>query len=164
MQNRLLFIVLAFMVQQVSAQTQTDTPPYKRFPTVPPVTILQVDSTELTKDDLKHQPTIIMYFSPDCDHCKHQWEDMKKQMDKLKKYQIVMVTYQPFDMMVDFYKNQQIASYKNIKMGRDTKFILPPFYRIQSLPYLALYDKNGHLITTFEGNVKIDKLVGAFGK
>jgi thioredoxin-related protein len=164
MKNRLLIFVLAFFVQQVAAQTQVDTPAYKRFPTVPPITILQVDSTTLTKENLKHQPTIIMYFSPDCDHCKHQWEDMKKQMDKLKKYQIVMVTYQSFEMMVDFYKTQQIASYNNIKMGRDTKFILPPFYRINNLPYLALYNKNGRLITTFEGNVKIDKIVSAFEK
>jgi thioredoxin-related protein len=143
---------------------QVDTPAYKRFPTVPPLTIMQVDSTNLTKGDLKRQPTIIMYFSPDCDHCKHQWADMKKAMDKLKKYQIIMVTYQPFEMMVDFYKNQQIASYSNIKMGRDTKFFLPPFYQINNLPYLALYDKQGKLITTFEGNVKIDKLVKAFEK
>jgi len=164
MKNRLLFLLLAFFVQQVTAQSQVDTPAYKRFPTVPPITLLQVDSTTLTKDNLKHQPTIIMYFSPECEHCKHQWEDMKQQMDKLKKYQIVMVTYQPFDMMVDFYNTQQIASYHNIKMGRDTKFILPPFYHIQSLPYMALYDKRGQLITTFEGNVKIEKLVSAFEK
>jgi primosomal protein N' len=89
---------------------------------------------------------------------------MKQQMGKLKKYQIVMVTYQPFEHMVEFYRTQAIASYNNIKMGRDTKFLLPPFYRINSLPYLALYDKKGQLITTFEGNVRIDKLVSAFKK
>lgn len=162
MKNLLFGMVLAFLAQQAIAQP--DTPAYKRFPTVPPITILQADSTTLTKDKLKHQPTIIMYFSPDCDHCKHQWEDMKKAMDKLKKYQIVMITHQPFDMMLDFYKSQQIASYSNIKMGQDTKFMLPPFYRMQSLPYMALYDKNGHLVTTFEGNVKVDKLISAFHK
>jgi thioredoxin-related protein len=162
MRNRLLLLVLAFCTQQLMAQT--DTPPYKRFPTLPPFTITQVDSTKLTKEDLKHQPTIIMFFSPDCDHCKHQWEDMKKAMDRLKKYQIVMATYQPFEMMAEFYKTQQIARFRNIKMGRDEKFFLPPFYQINSLPYLALYDKQGKLITTFEGNVKIDKLVKAFEK
>jgi thioredoxin-related protein len=162
MKNRVFLIVLVFLAQQATAQP--DTPAYKRFPTVPPINILQPDSSTLTKEKLKHQPTIIMYFSPDCDHCQHQWEDMKKQMEKLKKYQIVMITHQPFDMMVEFYKKQRIASYANIKMGQDTKFVLPPFYQIKSLPYMALYDKNGRLVTTFEGNVKIDKLVGAFDK
>lgn len=161
--NRLFLLILVLVVKLAPAQTLLpDSPAYKRFPTVPPFTILQADSTSLTKDNLKHQATIIMYFSPDCDHCKHQWADMEKRMRDLKHYQIVMVTYQPFEEMVAFYKNQKIASYPNIKMGRDTKFFLPPFYKIQSLPFQALYDKNGNLVATFEGNVKIDKLLAAF--
>ena len=165
MKNRLLLFILAFIVKLASAQTlPPDSPAYKRFPTVPPFTILQADSTTLTKENLKRQPTLIMYFSPDCEHCKHQWADMEARMKDLKKYQIIMVTYQPFEEMVDFYKAHKIAEYSNIKMGRDTKFFLPPFFKIQSLPFQALYDKSGELITTFEGNVKIDKLLGAFTK
>jgi len=165
MKNRLLLILLAFTVKMASAQTvPPDSPAYKRFPTVPPFTILQIDSTNLTKDQLKHQPTIIMYFSPDCDHCKHQWADMEKHMKELKKYQIVMITHQPFETMVGFYNDHKIADYNNVKMGQDNKFFLPPFFRMKSLPYMALYDKHGNLITTFEGNVKIDKMLAAFGK
>jgi AhpC/TSA family. len=163
MKHCFLLIVLVFLARYGTAQQDT-TAPYKRFPTVPPISILQPDSSTLTKDKLKHQPTIIMYFSPDCDHCQHQWEDMKKAMDKLKKFQIVMITHQPFEMMVDFYRKQGIANYSNVKMGRDTRFVLPPFYRIQSLPFMALYDRNGKLVTTFHGNVKVDKLVRAFDK
>jgi thioredoxin-related protein len=166
MKNRLLLLVLAFMVKLASAQSlPPDSPAYKRFPTLPPFSILQADSSTFTKEKLKHhQPTMIMYFSPDCEHCKHQWADMEKHMKDLKKYQIVMVTYQPFEEMVNFYNEHKIADYPNIKMGRDTKFFLPPYFKIQSLPFQALYDKSGNLITTFEGNVKIDKLLAAFNK
>jgi thioredoxin-related protein len=159
----ILFILLSILIKGVSAQV--DTPAYKRFPTIPPLNLMQVDSSMLTKDNLKkHQATMIMYFSPSCEHCQHQMEDMAKHMDELKKVQIVMVTYQPFDEMVTFYKNYKIASYPNIRMGRDAKFVLPPFYHIQSLPFMALYDKKGNFITTFEGNVKIEKLMQAFSK
>jgi peroxiredoxin len=166
MKNRLFLLILAFTVKLASAQTlPPDSPAYKRFPSIPPFTIMQADSTNLTKDNLKHhQPTLIMYFSPDCDHCKHQWAEMEKQMNELKKYQIVMVTYQPFEEMVDFYKEHKIAGYSNVKMGRDTKFFLPTFYKIKSLPFQALYDKKGELITTFEGNVDITKVLKAFAR
>jgi|SRR4051812_3384575 peroxiredoxin len=166
MKNRLFLLLLAFTVKLASAQTlPPDSPAYKRFPSIPPFTLLQVDSTNLSKDNLKHhQPTLIMYFSPDCDHCKHQWAEMEKQMNELKKYQIVMVTYQPFQEMVDFYKEHKIAGYSNVKMGRDTKFFLPPFFKIKSLPFQALYDKKGELITTFEGNVDVAKVLKAFAK
>src|SRR5579862_9039748 len=73
-------------------------PEFLRFPTVPPFNLLKVDSaTYLTKDDIKkHHLTMIMYFSPECDHCKHQTRDILEQSDKFKDIEIVMATYQPF--------------------------------------------------------------------
>ena len=140
--------------------------PYLRFPTVPPFNLLKVDSaTYLTKDDIKkHHRTILMFFSPECEHCKHQTKDILEAIDKFKDIEIVMATYQPFNEMKEFYKNFHIADYPNIKMGRDEKFVLPPFYKMTSLPFLALYDKKGNLITTFSGNQKVDTILNAFNK
>ena len=64
--------------------------------------------------------------------------------------------------MKQFYNYYRIADHPNIKMGRDEKYVLQPFYRIRNLPYLALYDSKGNLITTFEGNQKMDKILAAF--
>jgi hypothetical protein len=66
--------------------------------------------------------------------------------------------------MKEFYRYYRIAEYPNIKMGRDEKYVLPPFYKMHNLPFLALYDKKGNLITTFEGNQDIHKLLKAFKK
>lgn len=156
-------LTLLLLSGSLLANAQNEEPPYKKNPTIPEFSLLQVDSSSLfSKGDMKQQPTIIMYFSPTCDHCLKQWDDMVQFKDQLKDIQIVMATYEQFDEMKDFYQKKQVAAYPNIKMGRDTKFTLVPFYRMRSLPYQALYDKNGKLITTFEGNVTIQKLVEAF--
>ena len=105
-----------------------------------------------------------MYFSPDCDHCRHQTEDLLRDINSFKKIQIVMATYQPFESMKEFYQKYKLSDYNSIHLGRDSKFILPPFYRMGNLPYLALYDKKGNLITTFEGNQKVNKILKAFGR
>jgi thiol-disulfide isomerase/thioredoxin len=125
-----------------------------------------VDSVKtITKADLKKNlPVMLMFFSPDCDHCQHQMQDLLKEMESFKKIQIVMATYQPFEMMKDFYKKYGLATYSNILIGRDTKYFLPPYYRMFNLPYLALYDKKGNLIRTFEGNQKVPVILKAFGK
>lgn len=160
-------LICAFFlsISILSATAQNDSlPPYKRYPTVPPIQLQQLDSTTLTKEMLKkHQPVILMFFSPLCDHCKHQTQDMLARMDDLKKYQIILASYQPADEIEAFYKEFKLEKYSNIRIGRDTKFLLIPFFRMNSLPYLALYDKNGSLVTTFEGNVKVDKLLESFG-
>ncbi len=158
-----LFLLCSFTL---AAQTDSLGDPYKRFPTIPPFNLLQTDSsTHLTRDNIeKKHNTLIMYFAPDCPHCQHQTEEMLAAMDSLKEVQIVMATYQPFNEMVDFYRKYQLAKYPNIKMGRDVQYFLPPFYNMKSLPYLALYDKKGMLITTFEGSQPIVKLYDAFEK
>ncbi|MHC0069021.1 hypothetical protein ACWATR_40190, partial [Nostoc sp. UIC 10890] len=56
-----------------SKQEQQDLP-YKRFPTVPPFELTKEDGkTKISKSNLKkNQPVVVMFFSPDCDHCQHQ--------------------------------------------------------------------------------------------
>ena len=161
----ILLISNSFVFAQQTTADESKAP-YLRFPTIPPFNLLKVDSaTYLTKDDIKkHHLTIMMFFSPECDHCKHQTRDILGAIDKFKDVEIVMATYQPFGEMREFYNNFHIADYPNIKVGRDEKFVLPPFYKMKSLPFFALYDKKGNLITTFEGNQKVDTLLNAFNK
>lgn len=155
-----IVVTLAICIAQWTI-AQTDTPAYKRFPTLPPIQLLLTDSTTLTKGQLKKQPTIIMFFSPTCDHCQHQMDDMLSRSKELDHVQFVLATFQPFEEMVEFYNNYKLDKHPNIKVGRDIKYTLPPFYNIRNLPYLALYNKKGELITTFEGNVKVEKLLKA---
>lgn len=161
MKKQLLTLLLMAGSLWAAAQG-SDTPAFKKNPILPPISLVQVDSSILTVDMLKHQPTLVMVFSPSCDHCKHQWEDMVKHKDQLKNIQIVMATFQPFEEMEEFYKTEKVASYPNIKMGRDEKFTLLSFYRMTQLPFQALYDKKGKLITSFESNVPVDKVLAAF--
>jgi hypothetical protein len=64
--------------------------------------------------------------------------------------------------MKDFDAHYHLFEHPNIKIGRDEKFFLAPFYQIKNLPYLALYDKKGNLITTFEGTQKVETIMNAF--
>jgi thiol-disulfide isomerase/thioredoxin len=150
--------------QPQGAQVPAVQAPFQRFPTIPPFHLLAVDSSHLlTKDDLqKHRLTMIMFFSPDCEHCKHQTEAILADFKKFKDIEIVMATYQPFGEMKEFNTHYHLADHPNIKIGRDEKFFLVPFFQIHNLPYLALYDKKGNLITTFEGTQKVDTLMHAF--
>ena len=142
---------------------QDTTALFMRFPEVPPFTLVKTDSGLITKQGLKkNQPVIIMYFNPECHHCKHQLEDMLKRIEEFKEIQIILATYRPMEELALFQEKYKLAEYPNIQAGRDTKYFIQPFYKIKNLPYLALYDKKGNLIRTFEGNVKVDTLVEAF--
>lgn len=158
------FIFAQQTQQPATATAAQDQAPYLKYPTIPPFHLLKLDSaTYLTKDDIKkHRLTMVMFFSPDCDHCKHQTESILGDFKDFKDVEIVMATYQPFSELKEFNTHYRLFEHTNIKLGRDEKFFLAPFYRIRNLPYLALYDKKGNLITTFEGTQKVETIVNAF--
>jgi len=103
-----------------------------------------------------------MLFNPECEHCKHETEEIIKNMDELKDVQIVMATMMTFDSMKAFYDKYELNRFSNINVGQDKKYTLPGFYQIRFMPYLAMYDKKGNLLTTFEGSMKIEDLVNTF--
>ncbi len=103
-----------------------------------------------------------MLFSPDCDHCKHETAEIIKHIDDLKNIQIIMSTTQPFEKMKAFYETYGLGNYKNIVVGKDTKYTLPVFYDIRTLPFLAFYNKKKELISVFDGSLPIEKVIAIF--
>lgn len=139
-------------------------PPYKKFPTYPPVKLLLPDSVSyFTKESItKKTPVMLMLFNPQCDHCQHETEDLVKNIEKFKDIQIVMATSMPFDSMMNFREKYQLAKYANITVAQDTHFFLPSFFMIKNLPFHAFYDKKKDLITAFEGSMKMEDLLKLF--
>ncbi|MEO6290576.1 MAG: redoxin domain-containing protein [Ginsengibacter sp.] len=143
------------------SQASNDDPVYLRFPVIPKFTVYKApDSTAFTREDLKkRKPVVFVVFSPDCEHCQHETEEMLANIKKFKNTQIIMVTYLPYEEMIAFYKNYKIADYPQIIMARDTKYFFPVFYKVRNLPSIFVYDKNGDFKKSFEGSVKIDSVI-----
>jgi thioredoxin-related protein len=162
-----LYAGLVLLLFALSAQCQTDSimlPPYQRFRTVPPFKLLKTDSTTyFTKDDLKkNKAVLIIIFSPDCEHCQHETEEILNRIDDFKDIQIVMATTLSFNQMKEFYEKYELSKYNNITVGLDFQYVLLSFFRPRHLPYLGMYDKKGKLLTTFEGSLKMEELLKIF--
>lgn len=158
-----LFSLLVFSAPAFSQKTDSTPPAFRRFPTVPPFELLGLDNQKIKRDNLaKRNGTLIIYFSPDCHHCQQQMDWLQKDLNAFSKYNLVLATYQPMEELKAFYDKYKMASWKNLYIGRDEKFFLPPYFKIGNLPFLALYDKNGNLLTSFEGTTEINKVLAAF--
>ena len=163
MRRIIILIIVLFAAKHSFSQADTTKPIYLRFPTLPQFTIYNVaDSTTFTREDLKkRKSTIFIIFSPECEHCQHETEALIANIDKFKDAQIVMVEYLAYDEMKKFYTNYKIENYPNIIMGRDAKFFLPIFFKVESLPAIYVYDKKGNFKQAFSGSVKMDKIAAA---
>ena len=165
--KKIMFLFLNLLVMQ-SAIAQSDSlqPPYKRFPTYPPVKLLLPDSISFyTKADLPKKAAImLMLFNPECEHCKQETEDLISKIDRFKNIQVVMATNTTFSRMLAFRETYQLAKYKNIIVAQDTHYFLPTFYMIRNLPFLAFYNRKKELISVFEGSLPMEKVLQEFEK
>lgn len=162
--KHILFITVLISSIAATAQTDFSIPPYKRYPTLPPIQLLLGDSaTKYTKENIpEKKQVLVMLFSPECSHCQHSAEEMYKNKEALKDIQIIMATVLPIYQMNDFMNKYKLNEMQNVVAGKDIYFLLPPFYDIKNFPYQAMYNKKRNLIMGFEGSMSIDKLMTVF--
>ena len=162
--QKFLFFVCLLAIASVSsfAQEKTEeTPVYLRFPTIPQFKLAKAaDSTEFTRDDLKKRVnTLFFLFSPECNHCQHETEEIIKNIKKFKDAQIVMITYFPWNEMMPFYNHYKISNYPQITMARDNNYYFPAFFSMKTFPSTYLYDKKGNFKKSFEGAVNVQDII-----
>lgn len=164
--NKITLLVFSLLMTASAFSQEQQEPPFKKFPTYPPVKLLLPDSTSFyTKEALpKKSAVLLMLFNPQCSHCQHETEAIIENIDAFKRVQIVMATNMPFDSMMNFRERYGLYKYKNIIVAQDTHYFLPTFFMIRNLPFLAFYNRNKELITTAEGSLPIEKVIQHFEK
>lgn len=162
MKKIFLFLLVIVAAQMASAQADSSLL-YLRFPFIPSFTITKVaDSSRFTKADLKkNRPTVIMIFSPDCEHCQEETKAITANIGLFKKAQIVMASPLEHSYIRKFYDEYGIAAHPQITMGRDPSYFFGTFYKVRSFPAIFVYDKKGNLITQFSGSVPVKDIADA---
>ena len=68
----------------------------------------------------------------------------------------------PLDSMLAFREKYKLANFKNITITQDNKAMMPTYFMINNLPFLAFYNRKKELIGTHEGSMSIEKLLATF--
>lgn len=160
----LFFFLFLSVTLLAKAQTESKEAAYKRYPTLPAIQILLGDSTtKYTKENIpKNKPVLLMLFSPDCSHCQHTAEELYKYKDSLKNVQVVMATLHSITQMNEFVAKYKLNEIPNVVAGKDIYFILPPFFEVKNLPFMAFYNSKGNLISIYEGSLDIVHVLKIF--
>jgi len=156
-------LLLLILTSSISKAQEDSSLIYKRFPIVPSFKLINVaDSSIFTKNNLKKKKaTIIIMFSPDCEHCQAETKELTEKIELFKKVQIVMASPLDFKYLQAFYKEYNIVNYPNIIIGRDPSYFLGTFYKVRSFPSIFVYDKKGNLVNSFIGSTPIEQIAAS---
>jgi len=157
--SKWLLVFLFFICVKTNAQEATKK-------TMPPFKIQLTDKSFFSAKDIKKDvPTMLVYFSPTCEHCQEFTKHMLEKSNAFKKLQIIMVTYLPLTDIKKFETDFQLEKYSNIKTGSEgNTFLVPKFYDIRTFPFIALFNNIGALQVTYRTVPEMETLIGQIKK
>jgi len=127
--------------------------------------LLADSSTRFSTASIKEgHPIVLMYFSPDCEHCQKETEVILKNMHALENAQFYFVTNDPLDRLKAFIGYYKVSKYSNITLGRDDQFFLLKYFKGAPPPYLVLYDRHKRQRAAFQGEMPIDTIISFITK
>ncbi len=163
MKNIILLLLLIGNSFATYAQNNGINNDVNNFLTIPAFKLLSVpDSTEFYNQYLKkNSPVVVVFFSPDCEHCQTETKELLAYKEELKNIQILMVSSAPYPEIKDFYETYHLSSMSNIKVAQDINLKLGLVFKIRTYPSLFVYDQKGNLAKAFVGNIGVPAIIDA---
>ena len=161
MKKLLLFLLIAANISLVQAQEYDTVPPYQKDSLhIPKFTVLKTDSSYTNDMAIPEgKPVVIVYFSPTCGHCQLAADEFSKKMQDMRDIFFVWVSYYPLPEIKEFAKKFNLQQFTNIIIGRDPNYAIPSYFRVKFTPYMAVYNKDHHLIQTYGQGTEADTLM-----
>lgn len=111
------------------------------------------------------KPVVLIYFSPDCDHCQTLMRDYFARAREFDKASVVMITYLPPERVTRFCRTYHTQQYPNLFVGTEgTGFFVRNYYSVKTLPFAAVHDRSGHLIKTYNRDIPLNEIAALLKK
>jgi thiol-disulfide isomerase/thioredoxin len=165
--KKLILLLSILAAAQVTFAQEDTSFNFLRNTSIPDFSIAKApDSVTVTKTDIvkRGHPFILVFFSPDCEHCQRETKEFLAYKKELKDIQVLMVSPMPYDRIKQFYTDYSVDSLPNFTMGQDWAYHLGNKLRPHFFPTIILYDKIGNFVTAFTGNVAIPTILAAYKK
>ena len=141
--------------------------PYTKYKDLPAFEAVYMNGKDTfnTFNIPKGKPSLIIYFSPDCDHCKKMLDEMLPQFYQLKNVNVYMMTFMPPIALQVFNRAYHLENYEAVKfIGQDFKFFFPTYYGVSSVPDIVLYDKNKRFVKLWPDVATMDEILAEVKK
>jgi len=152
-----LLVFCAFLYINSAAQQPTKMPPFKMV--LPNGVMYSANNIK------KNKPVILIYFAPDCDHCKILMKEFFERVTEFVKAEVVMITYKPLKEVVAFINEYSINQYTSITVGTESPaYFIRHYYNLSNTPFIALFNKKEELLYSYQKETPLADLINRLNK
>lgn len=87
----LVLVVLAYLVWGFTNKLNRKKEVAERIQTLPDFVAYSFDHSKINRITLANRPAVLIYFTPDCDHCQREADELHKKASLLASAQTLML-------------------------------------------------------------------------
>ena len=127
---------------------------------IPYFTFYTLDAQRFTKDSFDNKRTkLILYFNSECDHCEKQAKWLSNDIHLFSDLELTFVSFEEMTAIRTFRDKHNFLQ-KNITFLQDSRLTFSNKFGVETFPSILLYSKKGRLIHVFDGETKVDEILG----
>lgn len=153
---------LHFLLLLVIIGCQSRTPLKSNFigRPLPSFSVLLTDSVTYVNPAsiANNNSTILYYLRPDCPFCRAEMQTILDDIKQLQNVNLLVFTNSSLKEMKSFYTHFNLNKYPNVFAGIDYSNFFENFFRVQSVPYIAVFGKDKRLNNIFIGKTSVIEL------
>lgn len=153
------FILVAVVLATACSQTKKEkVSEATGVSELPPLMMTLLNGEKIMVSSLPGN-TILVFFSPDCDHCQREAQAIQGQLDAFKKYTLYFIAGSlPADIQL-FAETYHLDGYPNVQFARAE---IPDVIRVfgpMSTPSFFIYSSEKRLVKKFDGETKVEEIL-----
>jgi len=108
------------------------------------------------------QPTVIIYFHPECEHCQYEASEIGNQAERFGKVNMIMITPDDSTKRVEaFAIKYRLWEVDNLAILLDRKNQFKNQFGASVIPSVFIYSSNKKLLKMYKGETKIDAIINS---
>jgi len=104
-------------------------------------------------------PVLVIFFSPDCDHCQYMTKKIVEHHDEFKEVQLIMIAPATKAGIQQFANEYDLNKLKDVNLGMDTNFKFFKIFGSTMTPSFFVYNRQHVLVKSIQGETKLSNIL-----
>jgi thiol-disulfide isomerase/thioredoxin len=129
---------------------------------LPNLTFEKLDGSAFNFKSIDDKNVIVMFFSPDCEFCTEEINDLIKNIEQFNNTVILMISPSDTIILSKFYQEFEINKYENVIVLKDSIGKFKENFGSASIPTTILFNRNKEKLFKAEGSITSKRIVEIF--
>jgi peroxiredoxin len=164
--RKLAFIFLLFVVGAIGYlgfsiydQLQEKQAVKERIAQLPEFSTVDLDGRAIQNDGIiREAPLILTYFNTGCEYCRAEIRSIQNHKSLQERAMIYLISDEPAKVLKQFSSEFELDSLQKIKVLQDSTAEVKELFGVKGVPNTFVYNRDGKLLKSFEGETKAEIL------